>query len=73
MIYQEILAKINDIERAETYKSYRQFIAISRAVVDLHKPQEITLPNGEWGYNCIHCDGYEYPCQTIQVIERELF
>ena len=43
-----------------------------RAVVELHKPQEITLPNGEWGTNCVECDGYFYPCPTIQAIEREL-
>jgi len=43
-----------------------------RAVVELHKPQEITLPNGEWGTNCILCDGFDYPCQTIQAIEKEL-
>jgi len=43
-----------------------------RAVVELHKPQEITLPNGEWGTNCILCDGFDYPCQTIQAIEKRL-
>jgi hypothetical protein len=43
-----------------------------RAVVELHKPQEITLPDGEWGANCIECDGYDYPCPTIQTIEKEL-
>ena len=42
------------------------------AVVELHKPQEITLPNGEWGTNCILCDGFDYPCPTIRVIKREL-
>jgi len=43
-----------------------------RAVVELHKAQEITLPNGEWGSNCIICDGWSYPCRTIQAIEKEL-
>ena len=43
-----------------------------RAVVELHKPQDITLPNGEWGTNCIICDGWQYPCGTIQAIEKEL-
>jgi hypothetical protein len=43
-----------------------------RAVVELHKPQEITLPDGEWGTNCEHCDGLIYPCPTIQAIEKEL-
>lgn len=43
------------------------------AVVELHKPQEITLPNGKWGTNCPVCDGWEYPCPTIQAIEKALF
>jgi len=44
-----------------------------RAVVELHKPQEITLPDGEWGENCRGCDiGFTYPCPTIQAIEKEL-
>ena len=43
-----------------------------RAVVELHRPQEITLPNGEWGNNCHLCDGWEYPCPTIEAIEKEL-
>ena len=43
-----------------------------RAVVGLHKPQDITLPNGDWGTNCTQCDGWEYPCPTIQAIEKEL-
>lgn len=42
------------------------------AVLELHKPQEITLPNGEWGTNCPICDGWEYPCPTIQAIEKAL-
>jgi len=41
-------------------------------VVKLHKPQDITLPNGDWGTNCTQCDGWEYPCPTIQAIEKEL-
>ena len=44
-----------------------------KAVVELHNPQEITLPDGEWGTNCKHCDvGFTYPCPTIQAIEKEL-
>jgi len=43
------------------------------AVVKLHKPQDITLPDGEWGVNCSHCDvGLTYPCLTIKAIEAEL-
>ena len=38
-----------------------------RAVVELHKPQE-KLPN-----TCQECDYYgDWPCSTIQAIEKEL-
>lgn len=58
-----------DSERFEMVaKNYRAF----RAVVESHEPQEITLPNGEWGTNCPACDGWEYPCPTIQKIIEEL-
>ena len=43
-----------------------------RAVLELHKQQDITLPNGEWGTNCIECDGFFYPCPTIEAIKKEL-
>ena len=69
MTHDELLAKINyDIE-GNPYDEYMQAI---RAVVELHKPQDITLPNGEWETNCIICDGWQYPCGTIQAIEKEL-
>jgi len=42
------------------------------ALVELHKPQEITLPNGDWGDNCSHCDGLKYPCKTIAVVSEVL-
>ena len=48
-----------------------EYVIALRAVKELHKPQEITLPNGEWGNNCVHCDGWEYPCPTIKTIEKE--
>jgi len=39
-----------------------------RAVVELHKPFEI---DREGNYNCQECE-WEYPCPTIQAIEKEL-
>jgi len=68
MTHDELLAKLNSAPNADTCWK----IAIIRAVVELHKPQEITLPNGEWGTNCILCDGFDYPCPTIEAIEKEL-
>lgn len=48
-----------------------------RAVVELHKPDQIT-PDGTKFYpqvnylkHCINCNK-EYPCPTIQAIEKEL-
>ena len=40
-----------------------------RAVVELHKPFDFTMGGEPYlGCNC----GQEYPCPTIQAIEREL-
>jgi len=69
MTHDELL-DIIDFDEGMT-NSNKSFSAL-RAVVELHKPQDITLPNGEWGANCIECDGYDYPCPTIQAIEKEL-
>jgi len=39
-----------------------------RAVVELHKPRDYKA--GNW---CIGCNAdFEYPCPTIQAIEKEL-
>jgi hypothetical protein len=76
MTHDELLNKMylpfKNAEDAEFFALSKYRTAL-RAVVELHKPQEITLPNGEWGTNCVFCDdGYEYPCPTIQAIEKEL-
>jgi hypothetical protein len=67
MTHNELLARIDSFSCC----SGAHELAL-RAVVRLHKPQEITLPNGEWGTNCILCDGFDYPCPTIRVIKKEL-
>jgi len=74
MTNDKLLAKLN---RTTGYIGERmvwgnQWHAALLAVVELHKPQDITLPNGEWGINCVECDGLFYPCLTIQAIEKEL-
>ena len=38
------------------------------AVIELHEPHEITLPDGSLGLNCDDCDGWVYPCSTIEAI-----
>ena len=69
MTHDELLAKINQDEIEGFGCSYPAF----RAVVELHQPQDITLPDGSWGENCCICNnGWTYPCRTIQAIEEEL-
>ena len=69
MTHDELLAKI---------KTGNEFVGIKyapdshtfalRAVVELHKPRDYKA--GNW---CIGCNAdYEYPCPTIQAIEKEL-
>jgi hypothetical protein len=75
MTHDELLAYMNkEIDQAAWTKEYYPFKPLQalRAVVKLHKPQDITLPNGDWDQNCSLCDGWIYPCQTIQAIEEEL-
>jgi hypothetical protein len=73
MTHDELLEKISDeIDNGQGIMAVAVLGDALRAVVKLHKPQEITLPNGEWGTNCILCDGFDYPCPTIRVIKREL-
>ena len=44
-----------------------RFIRMGK-LIKQHSPQEITLPNGEWGSNCVICDGMAYPCLVVQVV-----
>ena len=71
MTYDELLEAVNSPTYRQSRTLEHPYLAL-RAVVELHRPQEITLPNGEWGNNCHLCDGWEYPCPTIQAIEKEL-
>jgi len=68
MTHDELLASIEQMMNHDTIFMKDAL----RAVVELHKPQDITLPNGDWGANCTECDGWEYPCPTTQTIEKEL-
>jgi hypothetical protein len=76
MTHDELLAKIYDSTNGLKYEDI--FILLIentnalRAVVELHPPQEITLPNGSWAHGCKQCHSWTYPCPTIQAIEKEL-
>lgn len=62
----------------------RDYVRALRAVVELHKPEYWQNPNvPEWhGAKCTHCleeqgdymspISVDYPCPTIQAIEKEL-
>ena len=71
MKHSELLGDINSDHFINSRTIETPYHAL-RAVVKLHKPQDITLPNGDWGTNCIECDGLFYPCPTIEAIEKEL-
>jgi hypothetical protein len=86
MTHDELLAKINIGAKFDgpTWSIDGNFLikqSLSlRAVVELHKPeQEIgggCDENGQELWVCIHCidgDGFQdYPCPTIQAIQKEL-
>ena len=77
MTHDELLAKIN-AELATNYADECGNFPIGlnalRAVVELHRPDEVDFPD-EWE-SCVECSGNGYvamyPCQTIKVIEKEL-
>ena len=74
MTHDELLAKIDSelVTHGQRGNIVKHSFAL-RAVVGLHQPQDITLPDGSWGENCCVCNnGWTYPCPTIQAIEREL-
>ena len=85
MTHDELLARLNDpiawmeseseSERHYTPETYNElkrhldvYLAL-RAVVELHKPVETNYIDIE---TCTGCEEAEYPCPTIQAIEKEL-
>ena len=71
-LVKKILSKMETEMFNDTWGSYATGdSSLSRAlfkVVELHKPFEI---DREGNYNCQECE-WQYPCQTIQAIEKEL-
>jgi hypothetical protein len=77
MTHEELLAKINEelsTDYADANGNYPLGLNALRAIVELHKPWDKT----KYGYDyCKACEknglGYRnYPCPTIQAIEKEL-
>ena len=75
MTHDELLAYMNkEIDQAAWTTEYYPFKPLQalRAVVELHKMQEITLPDGSYGQNCIECDNSWGFCATLHAIIDEL-
>ena len=82
MTHDELLIRLMvlDADESEQTRLSKTTQAL-RAVVELHKPKETTPP---WVYEkylaCSACEIYtndgayfvEYPCETIEAIEKEL-
>jgi len=65
MTHDELWAKINHFKTVP----FDPLLEALRAVVELHKPSE----NDSWGSCvCVKCPTWEYPCPTIEAIEKEL-
>ena len=43
-----------------------------RAVVELHKPQQVTILSEPKCRECFDSEWADYPCSTIRAIEKEL-
>jgi hypothetical protein len=73
MTHDELLAKI-DPYGMDDYGDYKtQYGKALRAVVELHKVLLVkNYENDTDWYSCQACGGTEYPCETIQAIEKEL-
>jgi hypothetical protein len=67
MTHDELIAKINSF----TCCSGAHELALI-AVMEIHKPIEIILPSGIKTEDCLSCVGNNYPCETIQAIDKEL-
>jgi hypothetical protein len=72
MTHDELLAKIEDDFDYDSVNHKFQYAV--RAVVELHKPELHQNDNVE---RCVQCSSFsyryvEYPCSTIQAIEKEL-
>jgi hypothetical protein len=73
MTHDELVAVLNDYDIGLSNGMVHKDLVFAtakalRAIVELHKPFEI---DREGNYNCQECE-WQYPCQTIQAIEKEL-
>jgi hypothetical protein len=77
MTHDELLKYINDyitLIELNDMPATAKVIKSLRAVVELHRPEEIRLLSGDIADTyCYECEGFsDWPCPTIQVIEKEI-
>ncbi len=76
MTHDELLAKIERERKfLQEYIDGEDFTVLHalRAVVELHRCMIWkNLEHDTQGYKCQECEGYTYPCDTIEVIKKEL-
>jgi hypothetical protein len=63
MKYDDFLATIKTLTCSQQENALKE-------VIELHEPHEITLPDGSFGLNCDECDGWVYPCSTIEAVKQ---
>lgn len=79
MTHDELLVKIDGLNYLGRVGYISSIWNALRAVVELHKPMFIETEGGEFAL-CSDCSrrvdlpgyGIQYPCKTIQAIEKEL-
>ena len=83
MTHEELLDKFDDIEYWQEQYASKTFLKALRAVVEMHRPaldSEMDESSDNETLGCAGC-GYDfnygtwetnYPCPTIQAIEKEL-
>ena len=70
MTHEELLAEIKKIWMGEKLDGYA--IMALKAVVELHRPIKAHERHRAMEGSCAGCDIGDYPCPTIQAIEKEL-
>ena len=70
MTHEELTIRI--IKLSEKNDENWKFYPALRAVVELHRPQPTTIPSDPKCDACSGLDWADYPCPTIQAIEKEL-
>ena len=69
MTHEELLAKISEPQNWYEQSKVRQAL---RSVVELHKPTDNPYYHKINQVYCVNCENFDYPCPTIEAIEKQL-